>query len=173
MPKGRRKRTTLSNDQEKALNLYIRGWAPRRIADALDITPEVICIWRREPGPFRDKLQELMRDVELSNSISITSLVTMALEELPGLLQDVNPQVRLAASKLVLDQHNTMVAQREQRELLTNLEDRLEALQGQAQQQLPQAVDVSVVRESERSDAEPNAESVAATVIDADVSPAD
>jgi transcriptional regulator with XRE-family HTH domain len=135
----------LSKPQEKALNLLLRGWTIARIADALGLERATINGWRRQQGPFKRELQAAINDVEFNNSTSITSLVTQALDQMPGLLQDPSPQVRLAAAKICFDQHNNMVQQREQRELLTNLEDRLEALQGQAQQQLPQAVDVTVV----------------------------
>ena len=163
----------LSTQQQKALNLLLRGWTIARIADALGLERATINGWRRQQGPFKRELQAAINDVEFNNSTSITSLVTQALDQMPALLEDPSPQVRLAAAKICFDQHNNMVQQREQRELLTNLEERLEVLQGQAQQQLPQAVDVSVVRESERLTEEKPAESVDATVIEHDCKPAE
>ena len=138
----------LSAQQEKALNLLLRGWTIARIADALGLESATIHAWRRQQGPFKRELHAAIDAVEFNNSTSITSLVTQALDQMPELLKDPSPQIRLAAAKICFDQHNNMVQQREQRELLTNLEERLEVLQGQAQQQLPQAVDVQVVQDS-------------------------
>ena len=151
MPRGAIKRTELTPEQDKALNLYMRGWTPRRIADALEISPEIVNHWRREPGPFRSRLQEIVNDVEFDNSLTISQLVGKALEEVEGLLQDPSAQIRLAASKLVIETHQTMVQQREQRELMAELEERLESLQDSAQAQvLPATVEVVNERESER-----------------------
>ena len=138
--RGPKVRTRMTPVQSKALDRYLHGWPVHRICEHLQVSNATFNNWRRCPGPFQDALRAALEDVEWTASADIRQLVKSSLQELDGLLQDPNPQIRLGAARLSLEAYQQMVATREQKELMVDLEARMEALQAGAQHQLPEGV---------------------------------
>lgn len=124
----------LRPNQKKAIALLIQGWRPSQIATALNVDRETIHRWRRDNEAFRAAMDEALEGFEVEGCAGLQQLVPRAIEEISGCLEDPRPEIRLGASKLVLDKWESLVQRRSDQEVIRLLESRLEQLQAQAQQ---------------------------------------
>lgn len=143
---GRPKRTKLTSQQRKAIELLLLGRTCYQIADVLEISQNTINDWRKRNPLFRQALQDALETLDQGALIDVRRLVKKAYEEIEGLLEDPNPSIRLGAARLTLEAHSRVVQQMEEREAMKMLEERLEKVQAIAQSsaspQLPPAEQV-------------------------------
>ena len=133
MPSGRKISAT---QKEKIIELYAKGFQVNMISNALELNPKTVRDLKNEPQ-FRKDLAEAINIRAESSNLKLHGLFRRALEECEGLLEDPNPGIRLGAARLVCESYSAIVRATEERELLTNMEARMEQLQASLQTAAP------------------------------------
>ena len=117
----------LTNPQKEAVRLMAAGIGTLCIADTVGCEVQTIRNWKKLPQ-FKVALAEAIEiDAEL-HRFELKALYGKALQRVSELIDDKNPQIALAASKLVFDAEQNILRIAEEQEVLKQLETRMDAL---------------------------------------------
>lgn len=126
----------LTTKQHKAIELLSKGYSREMVANALEITSQTVGNWKRLPL-FKEGLAEAINLKAESSNYKLHDLFRKALEECEGLMQDRNPGIRLGAARLVCESYTAIAKAAEEKELLIQMEARVEQLQADMQTAAP------------------------------------
>ena len=126
----------LTSTQKKAVELIAKGFTFKMVAAACEVTVATINNWKRTPQ-FKQELAEAINFKAESSNYKLHDLFRKALEECEGLMQDRNPTVRLGAVRLVCESYTAIAKAAEEKELLIQMEARVEQLQADMQTAAP------------------------------------
>ena len=126
----------LTPSQLKAVELLSKGFQIGMVSDAIQVTSPTIRSWKAIPR-FKEALAEAINLKSESNNYKLHDLFRRALEECEGLMQDRNPSIRLGAARLVCESYSAIAKAAEEKEMLIQMENRMEQLQANMQTALP------------------------------------
>ena len=126
----------LTSTQKKAVELIAKGFTFKIVAAACEVTVATINNWKRTPQ-FKQELAEAINFKAESSNYKLHDLFRRALEECEGLMQDRNPGIRLGAARLVCESYTAIAKAAEEKELLIQMEARVEQLQADMQTAAP------------------------------------
>ena len=126
----------LTAKQKKAIELVSKGYSNAMVAGALEITAATVYNWKKLPL-FKQELAEAINLKAESSNYKLHDLFRRALEECEGLMQDRNPGIRLGAARLVCESYTAIAKAAEEKELLIQMEARVEQLQADMQTAAP------------------------------------
>lgn len=125
-----------AEQKEKAIELFAKGYAVNMISNALELSPSAVRDMKKD-RKFRKDLAEAINIRAEGSNYKLHGLFRLALEECEGLLQDRNPHIRLGAARLVCESYSAIARATEEREMLANMEARMEQLQSSLQTAVP------------------------------------
>ena len=126
----------LTSIQKKAVELIAKGFTFKMVAAACEVTTATINNWKRTPE-FKKELAEAINFKAESSNYKLHDLFRRALEECEGLMQDRNPGIRLGAARLVCESYSAIAKAAEEKEMLVQMEARMEQLQANMQTAVP------------------------------------
>jgi hypothetical protein len=134
----------LEERHEKAIELLSCGFSTAAAGECLGVTSTTISYWKRNPI-FRDRLAEVIGIDATLHKTELVRLYGKSLERVDALLDSKNEQVRLQASRLIMEAHAATVRLAEEREMLSALEARMDALQSAADAGQPLLEEAEIV----------------------------
>ena len=131
----------LTPKQKQALGLFLSGMNIQSICRTIGIETKTFHNWSKGCEPFKEGLAEAIKGVEQNVGHDLKAMMSGAVGTVSSLLSDPNPNIRLSAAKLAWEMHESMVKRSEEREMLLQLEQRMDLLnQGTAVTTLPSEV---------------------------------
>lgn len=126
----------LTNRQRLAKQLVLDGDNVANACQKLGISQPTLWRWKQSPA-WQVALWEAVRGEQKDGEVQIRTMVPQASKVVQQLLITGTDQIKLGASRLVLEAVHALTQQEEQREMLADLEAQLEELKQAAAQQLP------------------------------------
>jgi len=126
----------LTSTQKRAVELIAKGFTYKMVAAACEVTTQTVNNWKKLPE-FKKELADAINFKAESSNYKLHDLFRKALEECEGLMQDRNPTVRLGAARLVCESYSAIAKAAEEKELLVQMEARMEQLQANMQTAAP------------------------------------
>jgi hypothetical protein len=134
----------LTPRQANALQMTLDGHTKGEIQERLGITQVTLWRWRQLPA-WDEQISLVLRGESTDGQGQIKSMLPLATRRLKQLIHSATETVALGACRTVLEAHANLVDREQQREVLADLEARLEELQSVAHNQglLPHAHEVT------------------------------
>ena len=126
----------LTSTQDQAVELLSKGYSLGMVGSALEVTANTVHNWKKLPE-FKRSLADAINLKAESSNYKLHDLFRRALEECEGLMQDRNPSIRLGAARLVCESYSAIAKAAEEKEMLIQMESRMEQLQANMQTALP------------------------------------
>ncbi len=117
----------LNPRQVNALQMVIDGYRKGEICERLGITEKTLFNWRRLPA-WNEQVQAVLQIDSQDGQGQIKSLLPLAVQTLKKLIVNGTDNVKLGASRTVLEAHANLVAREEQAAVIADLEVRLEEI---------------------------------------------
>ena len=126
----------LTSAQNQAVELLSKGYSLGMVGSALEVTAKTVHNWKSIPE-FKKALADAIGLKAESSNYKLHDLFRRALEECEGLMQDRNPSIRLGAARLVCESYSAIAKAAEEKEMLIQMEARMEQLQANMQTAQP------------------------------------
>ena len=128
----------LNPRQVNALQMTIDGYRKSEICERLGITQKTLFNWRRLPA-WNEEVRAVLQVESEDGQGQIKSLLPLAVQTLKQLIVNGAPNIKLGASRTVLEAHATLVQAEQQAQVIGDLERRLEELAAAGVQSLAPA----------------------------------
>ena len=124
--------------------MTIDGYRKGEICERLGITQKTLFNWRRLPA-WNEQVRAVLQVESEDGQGQIKTLLPLAVQTLKQLIVNGAPNIKLGASRTVLEAHANLVQREEQAQVIGDLERRLEELAAAGVQSLAPASPVEVI----------------------------
>jgi hypothetical protein len=134
----------LNPRQVSALQMVIDGYRKGEICERLGITHKTLFNWRRLPA-WNEQVQAVLKIDSEDGQGQIKSLLPLAVQTLKALIVNGTDNIKLGASRTILEAHANLVQREEQAQVISDLERRLEEIAAVGVQSLAPAIAAEVI----------------------------
>ena len=121
----------LNAEQVTAVELIAAGLSNHCIAESLGVSNATITLWRRNPV-FRERLAEAVGvDAEI-HSFRLKAVYGAALDRCAQLMKSRNEHIALGATRLIMENYQSVLRQTEELEMVRALEAKMDELSAAA-----------------------------------------
>lgn len=121
----------LNETQISAVEMIAAGLTNQCIAEALNISSGTVTLWRRNPV-FRERLAEAVGlDAEI-HSFRLKAVYGAALDRCAQLMKSRNEHIALGATRLIMENYQSVLRQTEELEMVRALEAKMDELSAAA-----------------------------------------
>ena len=126
----------LSQKQQLAVEMFSKGFRASTVADGCEVTMATLRNWKKIPS-FREALAESIQLKTETSNYKLHTLFRKSLETCDQLMDSKNEHIRLGAARLAAESYSAIVRAAEDKQMLVEMESRMEALQSNMQQAQP------------------------------------
>lgn len=126
----------LTKQQKQAIDLLAKGWAVETVADGVQVTGATIRNWKKLPQ-FKAELAEAINLNAEASNYKLHRLFRKSLETCDQLMDSKNEHIKLGAARLAAESYAAIVRAAEDKQLLVEMEARMESLQASMQTAQP------------------------------------
>ena len=134
----------LNPRQVSALQMTIDGYRKGEICERLGITHKTLFNWRSLPA-WNEQVQAVLKIDSEDGQGQIKSLLPLAVQTLKTLIVNGSENIKLGASRTILEAHANLVQREEQAEVIRDLEVRLEQIAAVGVQSLAPMASAEVI----------------------------
>ena len=124
----------LNSQQKVALQLLLDGYGKKQIQEKLNVSQPTLHRWQKLPA-WHIALEEAVRGEQKEGEMQMRTLIPLATKVTHRLLMTGADNIKLGAARLTFETVARLTEREDQREVLGELESRLQELQGIAQAQ--------------------------------------
>ena len=126
----------LTKKQQMAVEMLAKGLRASTVADGCEVTMATLRNWKKLPH-FRGELAEAIQLRTETSNYKLHSLFRKSLDTCEELMDSRNEHIRLGAARLAAESYSAIVRAAEEKQLLVEMEARMEQLQSNMQQAQP------------------------------------